>query len=162
MNAAPFEALKACEAFVKVSTCHKLSQAVTSCHKLTKLRYAGISTEDLILVYKIHIRSCLEYCSVVHHSSLSSQQAAALERCQAVCLRVILGDSYVSYEAALEMAGLTKLEERRDIRCRDFARKCTRHETNKRMFPLNIAESSKHDIRNREKYVVNFARTSPI
>ena len=27
-------------------------------------------------------------------------------------------------------------------------------------FPLNITESSKHDIRNREKYVVNFGRTS--
>ena len=127
---------------------------------LTKLRYAGVSIEDMLVVYKMHIRSCLEYCSVVHHSSLSIQQAAALDRCQAVCLRVILGDSYVSYEAALEMTGLTTLEERRASRCRDFAKKCTRHETNKRMFPLNTAESSNYDMRHREKYVVNFARTS--
>ena len=83
-----------------------------------------------------------------------------MERCQAVCLRVILGDSYVSYEAALEMAGLSKLEERRTIRCRDFALKCTKHESNRRMFPQNITETSKYDIRHREKYSVNFARTS--
>ena len=80
---------------------------------LTKLRYAGVSTEDLILIYKLHIRSCLEYCAVAFHSSLSSQQAAALERCQAVCLRVILAESYISYEAAMEMAGVCKLCDRR-------------------------------------------------
>jgi len=127
---------------------------------LSKLRYAGVSMEDLILIYKMHIRSCLEYCAVLFHSSLSSQQEAALERCQAVCLRVILAESYVSYDAALEMSGLTKLAERRNMRCKDFAKKCIKHQTNKRMFPLNVNESNTHEVRNREKYIVNFAHTS--
>jgi len=108
----------------------------------------------------MHIRSCLEYCAVVFHSSLSSKQEAALERCQAVCLRVILGESYISYEAALEMSGLVKLSERRIIRCKNFAKKCIRHPTNKRMFPPNTSETNTHEIRSREKYIVNFARTS--
>ena len=127
---------------------------------LTKLRYAGVSTEDLITVYKLHIRSSLEYCGVAFHSSLSSQQAAALERCQAVCLKVILGESFVSYEAALEMTGTKKLSDRRQKRCQDFAKKCLKHPTNARFFPLNPNLGIAHEVRNREKYAVNFARTN--
>ena len=127
---------------------------------LTKHRYAGVSTEDLILIYKLHIRACLEYCGVAFHSSLSSQQAAALERCQAVCLRVILGECYISYEAAMEMTGTTKLSERRLKRCQAFAKKSLKHPLNARMFPLNTNNSMQHDIRNREKYAVNFAYTN--
>ena len=84
---------------------------------ITKLKYAGVSKDDLILLYKLHVRSCLEYVVVAWHSSLSSRQEAAIERCQAVCLRIILQDSYVSYPAALEMAGLETLANRRASRC---------------------------------------------
>ena len=108
---------------------------------LTKLRNAGVSTEDLILIYKLHIRACLEYCGVAFHSSLSSQQAAALERCQAVCLRVIFVEMYVSYEAALEMAGLSKLADRRQEMCIDFAKKCIKHPSNHRFFPIRIKQT---------------------
>ena len=37
---------------------------------LTKLNYAGISREDLLDVYTLYVRSILEYCSVVWHSTL--------------------------------------------------------------------------------------------
>ena len=80
---------------------------------LTKFRYAGVSKENLLTIYKLHIRSCLEYNAVSFHSSLSSQQAAAIERYQSVCLNVILQENYISYEAALQMTGLEKLEDRR-------------------------------------------------
>ena len=104
---------------------------------LTKLRYAGVSTEDLVTIYKTYIRSCLEYNAVSFHSSLTSQQAAMLERCQSVCLKVILQENYVSYEAALEMVGLENLAERRLKRCIDFSKKCLQHPIHKRMFPPN-------------------------
>ena len=104
---------------------------------LTKLRYAGVSVEDLILIYKQYIRLKLEYCSVVFHSSLTVQQSASLERCQAVCLRVILQECYVSYSAALEMTGLQALSDRRLERCRDFTVKCIKDPHNKRFFPTN-------------------------
>ena len=73
-----------------------------------------------------------------------------MERCQAVCLRVILAESYISYEAALELLGLTKLSERRNMRCNDFAKNSIKHPTNKRMFPLNV-NGSCTQVRNREK-----------
>ena len=125
---------------------------------LTKLRYAGVSKEDLITIFKLFIRSCLEYNSVAFHSSLSSQQEDALERCQSVCLKVILQDNYISYEAALEMAGMETLKARREARCLDFSLKCLRHNTNKRLFPLN--PNNQTNVRAREKYAVNFARTN--
>ena len=37
---------------------------------LTKLKYVGVKTKDLIDIYVLFIRSVVEYCSVVWHSSL--------------------------------------------------------------------------------------------
>ena len=125
---------------------------------LTKLKYAGVSTENLILLYKLHIRSCLEYVVVAWHSSLSSQQEATIERCQVVCLKIILQESFVSYEAALEMTGLGLLSERRTQRCITFSKKCLQHSTNKRFFPENL--NPVIDIRNKERFKVNFAYTA--
>ena len=34
---------------------------------LTKLKYAGVSTEDLLDIYGLFIRSITEYCCVVYH-----------------------------------------------------------------------------------------------
>ena len=133
-------------------------RAYTKVGMLTKLKYAGVSIEDLLLLYKLHVRSSLEYCSVSFHSSLSSRQAAMLERCQSVSLKIILQESYISYEAALEMTGLQKLETRREERCKKFSLKCIKHDTNKRFFPLNEVDATR--IRAREKYTVNFARTN--
>ena len=126
---------------------------------LTKLRYAGETIENLIHIYKQFIRSKLEYCMVAMHSSLTAQQANSLERCQAVCLRIILQESYISYEAAMEMTGLSTLFSRRQKRCLDFSLKCIKHKQNSRFFPRNPNIQNEMEIRNREQFVVNFGRT---
>ena len=126
---------------------------------LTKLKYAGVCIEDLIHMYKQYIRGTLEYCSVAFSSSLTAQQSASLERCQAVALRIILNESYVSYSAALEMCGLDLLESRRLARCLQYSLKCIDHPQNARFFPLNPNLFGEQQIRNREKYKVNFSRT---
>ena len=104
--------------------------------------------------------SRLEYCSVAFHSSLTKQQEASLERCQAVCLRVILQESYDSYKAALEKRGLTTLSSIRQARCLSFSLKTMKHEQNKQMFLLNPNLDKAVDIRNREHFKVNFAYTN--
>ena len=127
---------------------------------LTKLKYVGVPIEDLIDVYILFIRSCAEYCAVVFHSSLTVENTASLERIQKISLRVILGENYVSYEAALEMTGLDSLFDRREKRCLDFSLKCLKHVRNQRLFPRNpYLENKNNKIRHREKFVVNFART---
>ena len=132
--------------------------AFTRVSMLTKLKYAGVPTEDLLQIYKTFIRSRLEYNGVVFHSSISNQQEQMLERCQSVCLKIILQEMYVSYEAALEISGLETLKSRREVRCLDFAQKCIRHPSNQRLFPLN--DNTLHNVRTREKYLVNFAHTT--
>ena len=125
---------------------------------LTKLRYVGTSVEDLIVIYSLYIRSILEYCSVAYHSSLTQAQSDKIERVQKTCLRVILSDMYVNYEAALEMCNLEKLSTRREERCLKFALKCLKHETNQKLFPYN-ERNLVQNLKNKERFKVNWART---
>ena len=125
---------------------------------ITKLKYVGTSIEDLIDVYVLYIRSVAEYCSVAYHSSLTQAQSEKIERIQKTCLRVILGDMYVSYDAALEMCDLKKLSIRREQRCLNFSMKCVKHEKNSRLFPLNTRTFGQEQ-NTKEAFVVNWART---
>ena len=124
---------------------------------LTKLKYVGVSIEDLLDIYILMIRSLTEYCSVAFHSSLTVGQATDIERIQKTCLKVILGENYVSYEAALEMTGLQTLYDRREDRCLNFAIRALKHPRNQQLFPRN--ENNLKQIRNQEFFKVNFART---
>ena len=119
---------------------------------LCKLKYAGICIEDLITIYILFIRSITEYCSVAFHSSLTEAQSEKLESIQRTCLRVILAENYVSYDAALEMCSLRTLKNRCENRQLSFALKCLRIDFNSDMFPPNSPTK-------KEKFRVNFART---
>ena len=125
---------------------------------LSKLKYAGMKTEDLIDIYIPHKRSVTEYCSTAFHSSLTVEQDKKLEAIQKISLKVILGDMYISYEASCEMAGLKTLDSRRSERSLSYGLKAVKHPENKQKFPHKQVESL-HTLRAREKYHVNFART---
>ena len=122
------------------------------------LKYVGVGTDDLIQIYILYIRSIAEYCSVAWHSRLTLLQTNKIERIQKTCLKVILGEMYVSYEAALEMCGLDSLHVRRQARCLKFSLKCVKHPTNSRIFPLNTNIHGQ-DVKSKEKFEVNWART---
>ena len=68
-------------------------------------------------------------------------------------------DDYESYSAALEMTGLQTLFDRREERCLNYAIKSIKHPQNSRFFPLNPNSENNIDIREREQFYVNFART---
>ena len=125
---------------------------------ITKLKYVGVGVEDLVDIYKLFIRSCLEYCSVAFHSSLTNEQSEKLERVQKTCLRVILSEMYVSYEAAMEMCGLETLFSRRTKRSLTVSLSSLKYPKTCKMFPLK--QTHEQDIRKSEKFQVNFARTS--
>ena len=76
-----------------------------------------------------------------------------------VCLKVILGDNFISYDAALEMTGLRKLSDRRQSRCLAYGLQSIKNPVNKRYFPENPNLNLTLTAREREKYTVNFART---
>ena len=125
---------------------------------LSKLKYIGVATEDLIQIYCLFIRSVLEYCSMAFHSSLTKQQSDYLESIQTCSLKVILGPvDFISPSAAREMCGLSSLLERRDRRLSSYVRKCIKHEKHSKLFPLQT--QSEYSLREQDKYVVNFAHT---
>ena len=76
---------------------------------LTKLKYLGISTEDLITIYKLFIRCIPENCSTAFHSSLNKQFSQQTETIQSTSLKMILSDIYISYSAALEICNVQRL-----------------------------------------------------
>ena len=119
---------------------------------LSKLKYVGIEIEDLLHIYTLFIRCIPEYCSTVFHSSLSEHLIHKIETIQSTCLKIILQENYVSYQAALEMCGLERLSTRREKRLSNFSMKCIKNEFNKNMFPKN-------DEKKKEPFFVNFART---
>ena len=127
---------------------------------LSKLKYVGIKREDLLTIYKLFIRSCLEYCSVVFHSSLTIEQIKAIERIQKVSLKIILGSDYTDYQTALQTCNLKKLHLRREQRMLDFAHKSLKHPKHNQMFPISKQfHSNPFNIRSKEKFHVNASRT---
>ena len=125
---------------------------------ITKLRYVGVSKDDLLDIYILFIRSITEYCAVSFHSSLTQQQSNKLEKIQKTCLKVIMGDEYQDYSTVLKKCGLLTLSERRERRCLDFSLKSLNHPRNWKLFPVNPNFVEKAKIS--EPFIVNFAKTS--
>ena len=111
-------------------------------------------------VYTLFIRSCLEYCSTVFHSSLTKQQTQTIQRVQKVCLKVILHPNYTDYEGALRACKLSKLTDRMSPRCLNFSLKSSQHPKHSKLFPISETfQNNSHNIRYPNKYKVNFAKT---
>ena len=133
-------------------------KAYTRMRMLTKLKYVGTKTKDLIEIYSMFIRSTAEYCSTVFHSNLTERLSNKIESIQKTGLKIILGQNYISYEDALEKCGLQALSARREKRCLQFGLKSLPHPITSSLFPLNPT-SDTHNVRRREKIKVNSART---
>ena len=80
------------EDFSWARNCKEICQrAYSRMSMITKLKYVGISYEDLIEIYILFIRSVAEYCAVAFHSSLTIQESDKLEKIQKTSLKLILG-----------------------------------------------------------------------
>ena len=110
---------------------------------------------DLKTIYKMFIRSSMEYNSAVWHSSLTEKNTSDLERIQKTAAKVILKSSYENYEKALKLLDMETLEKRREKLCLSFAKKCLKSEKMNTLFPENQKTSMK--TRNQERFKVNFA-----
>ena len=126
---------------------------------LTKLTYVGINTEDLVHIYIIYIRGLLEYCSVAWHSTLTVEQTLKIENVQKLCLKVIFGAEYSSYEDALKWSGLKRLNERRQQKCLKFGLKSLLHPVHSKLFPVNTNSDTYCDTRKKEHFRVNWTNS---
>ena len=124
---------------------------------LSKLKYTGVSMKDLLEIYSLFVRSRAEYMSVAWHSSLTVEEDHKIENIQKTSLKIILGENFTDYQSSLIKTGLKSLSDRRESRCLSFVKRCLSNPQTQDMFLLNLESS--HDLRQPEKYVVNFAHT---
>ena len=101
---------------------------------LRRISPFGASKEEITNIYILYVRSLLEQSCVVWHSGLTNENAEDLERIQKNALKIILQEEYKSYENALKVLDLEKLDERREKLCLQFAKKCLGHEKMKIYF----------------------------
>ena len=140
------------DANTKSITCKAFKRMVI----LHRLYSFGLPTEELVNIYVLYIRSVVENCAVVWHSSLTVENETCLERVQKAALRIILRDQYENYEHALKVSGLETLAQRRTRLCLKFARKCVKNPATEDIFPLN---NNIVKTRVSEKFYVQPART---
>ena len=125
---------------------------------LRRVASFGTPAEDLKIIYTLFIRSLLEQSATVWHSSLTEENINDLERVQKTAIKVILQDKYTGYKNGLAQLNIETLEDRREELCLHFAKKCTKSDKLKHMFPLNV-KSHIMDTRKDEKYKVQIANT---
>ena len=114
--------------------------------------------EDLKNIYILFIRSILEQSATVWHSSISEENKSDLERVQKTALKVILDQRYKSYRNALNTLNLESLNDRREKLCLTFAQRTLKHQTMRKMFPVN-EKTHEMNTRNPSKFKVQFAHT---
>ena len=125
---------------------------------LRKVASFGASIEEKRNIYILFIRSVLEQSCVVWHSSLTKENEEDLERVQKSAVKIILGREYQSYEDALIKSDLDCLKNRREELSYKFAKKCTKSEKTKDMFPTRVKQHPMHT-RDEEIFVVQQANT---
>ena len=74
-------------------------------------------------VYTKEVRSLLEYAVPVWHSGITRSESRQIENIQKASFKIILGESYISYEVACTILGAEPLELRRAQLCLKFAKK---------------------------------------
>ena len=114
---------------------------------LRRVSSFGAPIEDLKDIYVLFVRSLLEQSAVVWHSSLTKENEQDLERVQKNAFRIILKNNYQTYKKALAKLGMETLNERREILCLNFAKKCTKNSRTSHMFPKN---KKTHDMNTRK------------
>ena len=81
-----------------------------------------MSTSDLVLTYKTHIRPVVEVNSVIIQPMISAELSESLERQQSLALSIIFGGG-ISAEKMRIKADVERLEDRRREACIKFVKK---------------------------------------
>ena len=105
---------------------------------------------DMITVYTGYIRPILEYGVPVFNAGLTINQCQLLEHIQKRACKIMLGNLYTTYEAALEMCSLQTLENRRKKLCLDFAKALEKNPLCNGWLP--VKQNPNYSLRRKNKY----------
>ena len=116
------------------NTQHIVKKATAKLWMLRRLKWLGADKSTLLEAYHLHVRSKLEICVPLWHSSLTSNETIMIERVQKTAFAIILS-SYGSYSQTLISLGEVSLECRRLELCKTFAKRCAQNPRHTSLFP---------------------------
>ena len=133
----------------------KANQKMNLLHKFSKFTR---NKSHIMHIFKSQVRSVLEYCSTVWHSSLTKSDSKDIERIQKAAVKLIMGDKYEGYSRSLKFLNLDTLHERREKSALKFAKKSVMNESFANFFPKH---PEGHTMRKKysDRYLVNKAHT---
>ena len=133
----------------------KANQKMRMLHKFSKFTK---NKAHLMHIFQSQVRSVLEYCSTVWHSSLTKSDSKDIERIQKAAVKLMMGNKYEGYSKSLKFLKLDSLHERREKNALKFAKKSVKHENFLNFFPK---QSGIHTMRTRnpKSFIVNKAHT---
>ena len=88
---------------------------------LRRLKKINLDSDLILDFYVKEIRPLTEHGVAIWNSGLTKGQIIDLEKIQKTALKIIFGDSYISYDVACTLANLLPLEFRRTELCTNFA-----------------------------------------
>ena len=100
--------------------CNKATKKLWTLRRLKKF---NLDIYKIFDVYTKEVRSILEFAVPVWHSGLTRNESRQIETIQKASFKIILGESYISYEVACTILGTEPLELRRAQLCLKFAKK---------------------------------------
>ena len=103
---------------------------------LRRMKILNIDPYIILDFYFKEIRSICEMACQVFHSGLTQRQSSDIEMVQKKALRIILGNSYVSYEVACTLMSAEPLSDRRDTQCLKFIQKAVKKGLHSDIFRL--------------------------
>ena len=142
-----------------------VSETVSKVRRFWMLRHLkknGLNNAELVNVYTMHLRSCIEFASVVYGPQITASQNNEIEKLQSQSLKVIFGFDE-SYRKCLELSGLERLEDRRVKAIEKFAVKASQGRYS-HWFPRNnCGGRTRSSLKYREYYArCERLRNSPI
>ena len=122
---------------------------------LVRFKARGGTTEQLLTLFQLKIRTLAEFGAPAFHGALTQQQSDDLEIIQKKAFAIILGPEYKSYNNALTVLNQEKLSTRRLKLCKNFARKCVGNERHADIFPLRECNSHSTNLDIKRNILIN-------
>ena len=125
---------------------------------IRKILSFGANRSEMVHLWKTYCRSVLEQSAVLWQGALTEHNRATLERTQRTFVKLILGRKFESYQKSLQVLDLPTLDQRRNILCLNFAKKCIMNKKLSHLFPLN-KRNTNCITRKKNIYQIQFANT---
>ena len=124
------------------NTAYIVRKASSKLWFLRRLKTLGVSKESLVDIYKLFVRSNLEFAVPLWAGAITKKEIGNIERVQKIAAAIILGSRYTDYNEALEILDLELLSDRRTTLTLKFAKNLRKDERFSHLFPDGVSTRS--------------------